>query len=37
MMLQGVGIYGLILSIIVLVAFVIAVRWLVAKLFRKSS
>lgn len=36
-MLQGVGIYGLILSVIVLIAFVLAVRWLVAKLFRKSS
>lgn len=36
-MLQGVGIYGLILSIIVLIAFVLAVRWLVAKVFRKSS
>lgn len=36
-MLQGVGIYGLILSIIVLIAFVLAVRWLVAKIFRKSS
>lgn len=36
-MLQGVGIYGLILSVIVLIAFVLAVRWLVAKVFRKSS
>lgn len=36
-MLQGVGIYGLILSVIVLIAFVLAVRWLVAKIFRKSS
>lgn len=36
-MLQGIGIYGLILSIIVLIAFVLAVRWLVAKVFRKSS
>jgi len=36
-MMQGIGIYGLILSAIVLIAFVIAVRWLVAKLFRKSS
>lgn len=37
MMLQGIGVYGLILSVIVLIALVIAVRWLIAKLFRKSS
>lgn len=34
-MLQGVGVYGLILSVIVLIVFVIAVRWFVAKLFAK--
>ncbi|ODP26821.1 hypothetical protein PTI45_03923 [Paenibacillus nuruki] len=36
-MLQGVGVYGLILSVVVLIAFVIAIRWLVAKLFAKRS
>lgn len=36
-MMQGVGIVGLIATIVVLIIGVIAVRWLISRLFSKNS